>query len=378
MSSISPLSTCMIAENNALCRLGPRPAEHRNERYDEQFDSKTLFFDVFRNGKHIVFQGPPLLNLKAHALAIPYFKAALAKNAATLIERDRGGEIWVVDDSEQVSLSGSLGNFDIVVQADNAEEFKNKRVMMTLSKDNDLLWIVDWIKFHVALHGVEAVLIYDNNSSIYTADELQEKVRDAFPSLLIRVIAWPFKYGPQGGGSGGVNGVLAPWDSDYCQTGSFQHARFRFLSKAKSVLNCDIDELVVSKSAKSIFEATESSFFGVVDFVGTWVSNVTSKESREGPRRHSDYVLLEQEDQSKCPAKWCVVPSRCSIKNTWYVHAVQGRSNILTRSRNFNYRHFKPISNNWKYARWREQSEIDISSMQRDDRLEAAMKAAML
>ena len=35
----------------------------RNAAYAEQYDWDTLFYDVYRVGKDIVFQGPPYFNL---------------------------------------------------------------------------------------------------------------------------------------------------------------------------------------------------------------------------------------------------------------------------------------------------------------------------
>src|SRR5690606_8950495 len=138
-----------------------------------------------------------------------------------------------------------------------------------LSQNNDLRWIADWVHFYARLHGADGVLVYDNASSAYSLADLQATLDDAvskagaaggnFPAL---AVAWPFPYGPQGGMAGAVNGVETDWDSDFCQTGSLQHARHRFLRQARSVLNVDVDELVLGTGGRSVFEATEQSRSG--------------------------------------------------------------------------------------------------------------------
>jgi hypothetical protein len=73
---------------------------------------------------------------------------------------------------------------------------------------------------------------------------------------------WPFKYGPQGANS------WDHWDSDFCQLGAWEHARWRFLQNARSAMNSDIDELVLSKSGQSVFEAAEHHGPGSSDIAG--------------------------------------------------------------------------------------------------------------
>ena len=259
------LSSCRVADGGVV-RDSTRPAGLRDARYALQFDWTTLFYDVYRVGEHIVFQGPPLRNfaplLKQSSYFAPKFRRLWPH--AELIERNHASEIWVRDPSESIVIDGALGHHAIEVQPDLSPIFAGRRVVTTLSKDNDIDWIVDWIRFYVRIHGADAVLLYDNGSNAYETSELRARLDEAFPDLAIVVVDWPFPYGPQGGAAGAVDGVEAPWDSDFCQTGSLQHARHRFLRTAKSVLNVDIDELVLSTRGRSIFAATESSWSGFV------------------------------------------------------------------------------------------------------------------
>src|SRR5665213_36842 len=75
-----------------------------------------------------------------------------------------------------------------------------------------------------------------------------------------KVLCGPFKYGPQSTLAQGL------WDSDFYQLGAWEHARWRFLTQARSAMNTDIDELVVSARGRSVFEAAERSLFGIARY----------------------------------------------------------------------------------------------------------------
>jgi hypothetical protein len=380
MHDLTHLSPCQLASNAPIKRDCPRPVELRNERFAHQFDAETLFYDVYRVGRDVVFQGPPLFNFADYLREANLFKGKFRRlfPKARLVERNRANEIWLRTDSDKIDLSCDLGQFSIDVQPNHADFFAGKRVIHTLSKDNDIRWIEDWIRFYVAVHSADAVLFYDNGSSVYTAPELQQTLRATFPQLAIIVVSWPFKYGPQGGEAGAVGGVEAPWDSDYCQTGSMQHARFRFLMSARSILNVDIDELVLSNRGRSIFEATEQSREKYIRFPGTWISSTCPRPVTVANCRHGDFTLRDAAERETCPPKWCIVPeARFNAKFHWSVHNVFGSKHNRMLSDEFVYRHMKGISNNWKYDRW-DSGDFDPSRFAEDNELRAAFAQAGL
>ena len=355
MTDAFALSPCLIADDNPIVRHSPRPESERNAAYADQFDWKTVFYDVYRVDDHIVFQGPPFANfLPLLREAEPFcgrFGWLLPR--ARLIERNRASEIWLRDPAGAIVIDSALGRFDITVQPNLSHLFAGRRVIHTLSKNNDPRWIRDWIAFYRNIHGADGVLLYDNNSTIYDTRELQAELRADFPGMAVIVQDWPFLYGPQGGLAGAVDGRETAWDSDYCQTGSLQHARLRYLLSARSVLNVDIDELVLSDRGRSIFAATEQSRHGFTKFAGAWISSANARGATQADCRHADFVLRDGLEEETCPPKWCIVPARNGRwKHTWSVHNVFGAKFNRTLSDEFVYRHMKGISNNWKYDRW--------------------------
>ncbi len=250
-----------------------------------------------------------------------------------------------------------------------------KRVLLTLSKDNDIRWIIDWARFHRDLHGADALLFYDNASSRYDADELRRRLGEALPGMVIEVIDWPYIYGPQAGPGWAVNGVEPDWDSDYCQVGVLQHARFRFLRDAKSVMHNDVDELVIGNKGRGVFEATEKSRTGLVKFDGRWISVVGEQPVDPALCRHADFVFDEGLDLPNSPPKWCIRPQAFSRQISWGVHNIFGAKGNDVASEEFLFRHFRGVTTNWNYERWSD-TQPDTSSLVRDGALVAAMEAA--
>lgn len=342
------LSTVVVSSEGEVRRVPPRALEDRQPGYESQFDSMTVFFDVFRSNGDIVLCGPPLMNFRqslsvarweigAKALSFPDFK---------IYERDRECDVWISEPGEIIRLEAAFGQYDCQVQPSNSHLTSGKRVLFTVSKDNEISWIIDWVAFYHRVHGSEAVVIYDNNSKLYTREELELHLHQAFPELCVVVVAWPFVYGPSGGRKG-------MWDSDFCQIGAMQHARFRLLAEAKSVINADVDELVIGTGGQSVHEAAERSPFGFVDYGGIWVS--AHREPADDivvTNRFKDFSLVDRRPTMKCPRKWCIVPQACPRESSWLVHSVSGKTHAVDNfSTEFVYRHFRGISNGWKYNR---------------------------
>ncbi len=349
------LSSIRLDADGPLHRESPRPVELRQAGYDAAFDTHTLFYDVYRHEGHIVFQGPPLLNLFEQVRNSLPFRSAFRPIFpwARHVHAEKRGEIWLRSTSDHIVIDGPIGHHEMPVQPSLNHIYENRRVLLTVSKNNPIRWISDWIAFHASEHGADAALIYDNGSSCYTPADLQSALRAVFPQMVIHVLSWPFPYGPQGGATGSINGIETPWDSDFCQVGALQHARFRCLSMARSVLQIDVDELVLSSSCQSVFAATEASPSGFLKFGGRWISPIICTETAPNDARHGDFWMEMPDSTDRCTPKWCIVPSRFKfLKISWSVHNLFGTRHNRHISPAFEFRHLRAISTNWKEQRW--------------------------
>jgi hypothetical protein len=326
----------MLDARNGIRREPVRPPAFRINGFDEQFDAETLFYDAFfaPTGTDVVIVGPPLLNLRPlldgmHVVAWP----SGASCGFRIKEMDRHAQIRVAvpRGTDRLEVSGGVGEFVIVPRDNLCSQFAGRRVLFTLSKNNRLEWIGDWVRYHRDIHGADAVLIYDNASTRYAPAELATAIA-AVPGIEAAcVVAWPFKYGPQG------LDARRFWDSDFCQSGVFEHARWCFLAAARSAMNADVDELVVSRDGRSVFEAAEHAPFGVVRYRGTWVPGIegmTRTATDQRPLRYRDFAHVLQPRrvsrwnivsgyEDRCPPKWAVVPRRCPDHAQWSVHSLK-------------------------------------------------------
>ena len=347
-------TSLLLPPEAAIKRESTRPVEFRQAGFDEAFDASTLFYDLIlsrnKQGNNLIFIGPPFLNLFPSFYGGRIGGKPLASIISNYYLREASSDVWIPNwDGDAVDLELDFGSYRLTPQSAATHLYRGRRVLYTLSRDNEVRWIVDWVQFHARNHGANAVLIYDNASTKYAGEDLERSLKEALPGFEINVVHWPYKYGPQG-----FKGRW--WDSTFCQAGAFQDARFRFLDSASSVLNCDIDELVVSEKGESIFDITEKSRNGCTMFNGRWISNAIAGTHRDlnslSDFRHGYFRYLARTEPA-CPKKWCVLPRRCQFEEYWGAHTVSGRDLASSYSDSFSYRHFQSISTNWKYQRVR-------------------------
>ena len=209
--------------------------------------------------------GPPLCNL-APLLRRDSVRS-LPDNAVRAFRHrrlDRQMQIVVDAPAGCAALALDLGGHrtEIAVRPNMAERFAGRRVLLTKTRNNDPAWVRDWAAFNVRFHGADALLLYDNLSDPAVTEAVNVELGKVVGLDVVEVVSWPFKFGPQG------LDAKRFWDSDFCELGALEHARWRFLGTARSVQTGDVDELVLSKTGRSVFIAAETDPFGVVRYRG--------------------------------------------------------------------------------------------------------------
>jgi len=367
-----------------LRREPSRKVADREPGFEAKFDDSTLFFDLIHRPelRQVRIVAPPLLNLQRSLQA----SRLLAVRTGTplkfkVVNLDRQSQILVDIGSEppELAIEGALGRYRLAAAPADDDLFAGHRTVFSLSKNNDLIWIKDWLEYYRGVHGATAVLLYDNGSTAYSAEDLLERISSVRGVEVAVVVRWPFKHGPTG------TGLKKHWDSNFSQLGMMEHARWRFLAQARSVLNCDIDELVVSPRGGSIFERVERSRSGIVSFHGDWVVGI-EHETREpapfAPMRFRDYRYVLRDlltyrygvmpvRSTRVKPKWALVPSRAPARARWHIHHVEKWFASRIMSKEFRFRHFREISKSWKYDRTR-RDVFDAGRHVKDDILTAA------
>lgn len=331
-------------------------------------DRATLFHDIFHGPgpDEITCMGPPV------------DRVTPAVDALRFEVRGVTGSIAVTDQPPRISEQpcrrivlaapglGRARTIDLVlgtarvrvpVRPRQAHLFAGRRVLVALSKDNPLDWIRDWATYHAAVHGTDAVIIYDNGSSAYGLEELAATLA-AVPGILASaVVIWTYPFGAS----------QPPFRGNFCQTGMLDHCRRQFAPAARSVLNVDIDELVVGPG--SIYDAIETSDWSALRIEGRWIERPGVASEPEAQRlRHRDCTFHRHDLDRPPPGKrrpmrpkWAAVPARCRDDVEWGVHEVYpvAEPSSLDRSWEgrpaaFGFRHFRQINTDWKMTdRWR-------------------------
>lgn len=337
-------------------RRQPYEAERpRPQPFMDSFDQSEIFYDVFRDhtGSHVYLLGPMALNLAPlveqmeitgqpsgtrakprvfHAIQMLIARVTLPKGDDTL-------EIRFGDQT-----------FSVPVQPNRSPEFADDRIIVAINKDNELDWIRDWARFYVREHGATAAVIYDNGSTRYSRAELSAALAEVEGLKRYLVIDWPFRYGSRDHGFT-AHRFGENW-ARFAQPPMFTHFFRKYAMASRSFVSVDIDELVISRSRKSIFRSAERSLFGLRRFNRIWVLNM---RDTEGLPHHADYAIRKKgmaaKDRGK---KWAASPRRAylaSWRAQMWTHQVRGWLNLSGSSADFFGYHFRGISHAWNYDR---------------------------
>jgi hypothetical protein len=244
---------------------------------------------------------------------------------------------------------------EIALGTQDRESFRGLRCAVLKSRNNDLGWIADWATYHVKVHGLEGLVLFDNGSDKYTVEDVGHALSRVEGLIAFRVLSADFPFGPTADGPD-------LHKAKFLQGGLVEIARLRYLQSAASVLLVDIDELVSPVPGSNIFALTESSFLGYWSIPGRWQY---PGKTATAPIRHMDHVYASPAE-APCRSKYCVVPQGRLGHLYWDLHSLGcGRSAVSSICRHILRRalkriqkrdraifwHCRQITTNWKYVR---------------------------
>ncbi len=339
LTDFSIAEMCSLSvEGSGLRRAAIVSADAQGEGFAAAYDWTTLWYDAVRLGDVLHLVCPKLLNFKA-LIADGVLSLDGRPASVRRVRRFRRHDIVEIatDESvEQVSTRAARWTGTSGISLDQTGLFAGLNASMHISRNNRLDWIADWARFHVGEHGLGAMLVMDNASDAYAPEDVLEALSRTGLRRAV-VLKVPQTYGPVRSKSGGGG-------AKFLQPAMLNLARLRFLSRARAVLNVDLDEVVWSR-AGSVFDATAASPMGFVTFEGSWRNPAADAAL---PLRHADH-LYPQPGKRPCPTKYCIRPDGWRSGISWDVHKPEVRfpTNLLRR-RDFGYWHCRGITTNWK------------------------------
>jgi hypothetical protein len=333
-----------LPADSLLRRKAPRKPEDQQPEYREQFDDRTLFYDVFAHGDDVWLCGPPVSNLREPLEKGEWRVDGQEVSGAVELGdwgRTQRSRITGAGRGSRLDLAFAGYEFTTEIAPNESDLFAGQRAIITKSKDNDLVWIQDYLRYYHLVHGVTGVVLHDNNSTRYTARDVADAISEVEGITTAVVVDWRFPFGPDGG-------PRTIWDSDYGQYGMLEHGRFRYLAKAAGVISTDIDELILCDDGRSVFAHAAESETGVAMFSGYWMAKATRTPMDLGrQRRFSDY---HHRAKGTTTVKWAALPALLDERTTqWRVHSVAGSGAVMTDR--VHHRHFQGVNNGWRYAR---------------------------
>lgn len=325
-----------------------------SEDFWQAYDSTTLAYDVQYDPAdgRLRLYCPKRLNL-AHLIAAGVSPGRLRWAGARHL--DVGQMRWH-DTQGEVRLGEAALTPSVVDRA----TFRGRNVLISMSRNNDLAWIADWAGWHVRMHGADAVVLSDNNSADYAPEDVAEALAQVEGLRVVRVVRVPHRYGPLDAH------CTRRSDACFLQACLLSALRDRYLRSARAVLACDIDELVVSDSGQSVFDAA-GGWLGYLTFAGEW----RYPAQTDARPRHDDHIMVRPGD-APCATKYCVRPNSPLGRRPMQLHQLAGvpRKMTLARGR-FRFLHCHGISTSWKYGR----DTVD-KGLVRDTATEALMARA--
>lgn len=345
-----------------LKRIPARPAHLQVFNFEENYDFDNLWYDAIQvNQETIILIGPPLYNTAQYLNMHCHFEDQcnrLLEYSIQEMDRVCFTVIKTTADIEHLFLVDNYNSFKKteIHFIKPTLEFQDKKVIVTISKNHPISWLKQWIDYHKVVHNVDGILLYNNQSTVYSSEELERELLRS--DMHIKVIDYNVPFGCMGGGDWqweGKSGNFLPWDSDFSQYIMMEHAKFRYLFCAKLVINADTDELLMLKNLTldEFADYCQTSSNSVWLYKGDWIEPIDQKNNIEAnsipfdDRYFENYFLTTGSQQRGIGIKWMLAPKR-NLNYQWMLHRTAG-PHMLTDEITFG--HFLAMNTSWSWER---------------------------
>ena len=342
-----------------------------------KFETRALVYDTFwhADGKRILLVGPPPLNLEpqirhARYLALPSripLRSNYHVSASVMLTELSGAPAGTTG----VEMILDRERFELPLQPNSAAELAGRRVLFTMSKDNELAWIREWAHYHATIQGADAIVLFDNGSTRYETAEIEATLRSVRGIKRAAVLSWPYRYGATD-----MAAIPNPYYGLFLQIASMSVVLRRYAARAHGLLNCDIDELPSAPDGETAFDLAHASAHGLVVMRGQFIEAVPTRRTNGRVPIHRDYLSRRRDPLARLsrPHKWALDPTRPWVADLGvhpYMHWIEGCSWFRkTQPPGLFHWHFRGINTNWKEHRT-DSSHLTAADLEPDKRFAA-------
>lgn len=361
---ISRLNSVSLPEESRFLRRIPK-AKLDDSEFISRFDQHTFIYDAFFDSTdgYITLVTPPLRTQRR------IFKALTIKIDGHRIDdldiqhlSPRTNQIRFPSPNNDPKIIRILHpakpriNVQSQLSRTDLSSFRDKNVLLAISKNNKLIWVKDWLNYHVKNHGANALVLIDNGSDSYDLEDLESTISSVQGIKTFKIISAPLPFGPKATDRVSTN-------AKFLHLSALHIAHQKYLKQANAVLSIDIDELVTKPGNRTIFEAAKLARQGFVSIKGSWRYASKPNDTKEIVR-HKDHVLKRKGRDTLMQPKWCVDPTGPLRGHYWKTHGILRAERDFDHE--FEYLHCRYITTNWDYDRDYEPDERFIHAQEAD------------
>ena len=289
------------------------------------------------------------------------FAPKAGANAATITElRAISGGLMVaglqtVPGPVRLTLPPAAPAEHLILNAAQAEPalFAGKNVAMLLRMEEPAERLCDWLAYHCAHHGVNAVLVLNREPESRLAQDLPDLLRSlpdtATGPLTVVVLDCPVPLGlpetgpeshpflaPDAPGKDRMEQPAPdPWRAPLGEMLLFEIAKWRFLAQARAVLSLDLPDILVPRPGlPSFFDLATEARGGLVRLEGR---RIYPWRVRAGKAPVFGDHICRPFDLTNPIPRWCVAPEIAGLDAAWrpgrvsYTKAVASESVCFLR-----------------------------------------------
>jgi hypothetical protein len=336
-----------------------RPIDLRVINFEKLYDYNTVWNDCVQvNQSTIMLIGPPLYDTANYLQQYCKITDAVGnKLRCRTVEMDRACVVYVTVNSFLDNIVIHNQQYQRTIKVNQLDyAFDNKKVIVTISKNHPISWLQQWIDYHKIVHNVEGLLLYNNQSTIYSSIELEDQLKR--DDMIIKIVDYDVPFGVMGGGDWeweGRSGTYLPWDSDFSQYVMLEHAKQRYLHCAKLAINADTDELLLINNATldQVAEYCQVGEYSALLYKGIWIEPVNSITTEIAnnisfdDRNFKNYWHTSYSNQRGIGIKWLLYPKK-NMQYQWHLHKTFGPH---TTTEEIGFAHYLAMNTSWSWSR---------------------------